>query len=391
MLASAQALFQPRPGFNPSSVNTQALFEPKHCLNPSIVSAQAVFQPRLWFRPQLCFTRVFQPNPGSAQCYVSTQASIRPSLVSTLVSPVSIRTLFQPKPSSLFKLGSFMGKQCGLKHGRGQDLSQELVRTIGCQRWFQVGKVVATLSNLIDAPVRRLSAEVLLKNKAFASPGALPDSPPPAALPDSPAPGALPDSPSGALPVDWSTLSEKMGQAGFVVLPQLVPVSACEALKAGMFARAQHVLQLMGHALGDDCTGLFKAVRHFDKSPSADWLDSGKEVAWGAFGRRGWIKSTGSGRLFEGGFADEPALLAVQEHTREAVARFHGLEPAALIRQQEKCSIKPPGSPALPPHLDANRRGTYQVGPHKENIGSQKITCWQGSGVNAGRWRSRGR
>ena len=153
----------------------------------------------------------------------------------------------------------------------------------------------------------------------------------------------------------------QMDEFGFVVVPQLVPADACEALKEAMIARAQGVLQLMGVELGEDCGGLLRIGKQVNRSPHPDWLASGKELPWAAFGKQGYLKSVGSGRLFQGAFADEPAMLAVQEHTRGAVAFFHGVDPRTLVRQPDKCSIKPPGSPRLVPHLDRERRGTFQA------------------------------
>ena len=118
---------------------------------------------------------------------------------------------------------------------------------------------------------------------------------------------------------------EEMHEIGFVIVPQLSPAVACEALKEAMKTRARYALQLMGHDLAEDCSGLLRIGKESDKSP--------------------------------------PAAVAVQEHTCRAVAFFHNVDPQTLTRQPEKCSIKPPGSPVLPPHLDTERRGTFQVTP----------------------------
>ena len=117
----------------------------------------------------------------------------------------------------------------------------------------------------------------------------------------------------------------QMEEFGFIVVTELVPSDACEALKEAMIARAQEVLQMMGVELGEDCSGLLHIGKQANKSPHPDWLASGKELPWGAFGKQGYTKGLGSGRLFQGAFADEPAALAVQEHTRGVVAFLHGV------------------------------------------------------------------
>ena len=157
-------------------------------------------------------------------------------------------------------------------------------------------------------------------------------------------------------------LREHMHELGFVVAESVVPAHACEALKEAMKTRARNVLQLIGHELGEDCSGLLRIGKDADRSPPT-WKDSGKELPWGPFGRKGFNKTVGSGRLFQGTFEDEPAVVAVQEYTREVVAFFHNVDPKILIRLPERCSIKPPGSPVLRPHLDTERRGTFQVTP----------------------------
>ena len=172
-------------------------------------------------------------------------------------------------------------------------------------------------------------------------------------------PVALTDPP--AFLIDNPREVNKMDEVGFIIIPQLVPAGACEALKAAIITRATTVLNLMGEELGADCTGLLRITNRTDKNPHPNWLDSGTELSWGAFGRRGWVKAVGSGRLFQGAFETEPAALAVQEHTRRAVAFLHKVDPQRLSRQPEKVSLKPLGCPELPPHLDRDRKGTYQA------------------------------
>ena len=77
---------------------------------------------------------------------------------------------------------------------------------------------------------------------------------------------------------------EEMHEIGFVIVPQLSPAVACEALKEAMKTRARYALQLMGHDLAEDCSGLLRIGKESDKSP--------------------------------------PAAVAVQEHTCRAVAFF---------------------------------------------------------------------
>ena len=84
-------------------------------------------------------------------------------------------------------------------------------------------------------------------------------------------------------------------------------------------------------------------------------------MSWGPVKNRGWTKSVGSGRIFEEAFGQQSVVLAVQEHFRPILAELHGVAAADLVHVAEKVSLKPPGCPALPPHLDTWRHGTYQA------------------------------
>ena len=65
--------------------------------------------------------------------------------------------------------------------------------------------------------------------------------------------------------------------------------------------------------------------------------------------------------MFEGSFESKPAAVAVQEAVRPLMAGMLDMNPDALVRVPERVSVKPAGSKELPPHLDGNREGSYQV------------------------------
>ena len=91
------------------------------------------------------------------------------------------------------------------------------------------------------------------------------------------------------------------------------------------------------------------------------WTESG-EPPFGSIDKRGWVKSVGTGRMFEGTFLEHPALQAVQEAARPLAAELYDVDASALNRVAERVSVKPSGCPALQPHIDYGRKGGWQVG-----------------------------
>ena len=67
----------------------------------------------------------------------------------------------------------------------------------------------------------------------------------------------------------------------------------------------------------------------------------------------------GTGSFFEG-FSGK-AVDMCRERTRPVVAQIHDVQPQALTQRPEKASVKPPGCPRLPWHLDRKRAGTVQI------------------------------
>jgi hypothetical protein len=77
--------------------------------------------------------------------------------------------------------------------------------------------------------------------------------------------------------------------------------------------------------------------------------------------KRGWIKSIGSGRIFEGTFLSEPALQAVQERARPLMAVAMAVSAEDLEWVPERCAVKPEGCPELRAHVDGNHAADFQA------------------------------
>ena len=67
----------------------------------------------------------------------------------------------------------------------------------------------------------------------------------------------------------------------------------------------------------------------------------------------------GSGRMFEAW--ESPSISSIREATRSIACEWHDVLGDALRSHPESCSLKVPGCPALPAHLDKNRYGTLQI------------------------------
>ena len=148
---------------------------------------------------------------------------------------------------------------------------------------------------------------------------------------------------------------------GYIVLPRWVPDSMCQDLVQDIKDHVAHLFSFYEELPYDEtCSSLLLGGKLFDKSPDG-WLDSGAEPKFGPGKLRAWSSTTGTGRMFEGSFAANPAAVAVQEAVRPLMARMLDLEPDELVRVPERVSVKPAGSKELPPHLDGDREGSYQV------------------------------
>ena len=167
-------------------------------------------------------------------------------------------------------------------------------------------------------------------------------------------PGPKNTRPKGsAVPPNFGQLME---EEGYAVATGLVDKETVAQAVQAIKARVQEALEGYGVKNPEDMQSLLGAAKHFGKTP-ANWTG----VRFGGFGKRGWVKPVGGGRLFLGW--DAPVVEACREATRDIVAHWHQSAGGSgvLRAMPEKCSVKPGGCPALPPHLDKDRVGTLQV------------------------------
>ena len=143
------------------------------------------------------------------------------------------------------------------------------------------------------------------------------------------------------------------------VLKKAVPHAVVATLVARCKERVSTVLAMHGHSCSEDCSELLKHTALWCKSP-AGWAELG-EKPFGSMNKRGWIKSVGSGRIFQGTFFSEPALQAVQEHAKPLVAAAMHVSAEDLEWEAEPCAVKPEGSPALPAHIDGEHTSDFQA------------------------------
>ena len=146
---------------------------------------------------------------------------------------------------------------------------------------------------------------------------------------------------------------------GYRVWKKAVSHAEVTALVAKIKERVSTVLSMYGHSCSDDCSELLKHTALWSKSP-AGWADLG-EKPFGSMDKRGWIKTVGSGRIFDGTFLSEPALQAVQEHAKPLVAAAMHVSVEDLELVPERCAVKPEGSPALPAHYDGDHAADFQA------------------------------
>ena len=159
-----------------------------------------------------------------------------------------------------------------------------------------------------------------------------------------------------------SEVASQLKTQGFVILPALVAKGLCESLIQQIQARVAHFLSFYGDKLPYDetCSSLLLGGKLFASSPPG-WTADAVEKPFGVCKNMAWVSAAGSGRLFEGGFSENPAAVAVQEAVRPLMAGIYSLAPDLLVRIPERVSVKPAGSKELRPHLDCNRQGSYQV------------------------------
>ena len=150
-----------------------------------------------------------------------------------------------------------------------------------------------------------------------------------------------------------------MEEKGYAVWEAAVPHAKVTALVEKIKERVGKVLSMYGHSCSDDCSELLKHLGLWSKSP-AGWADLG-EPLFGGVDKRGWIKSVGTGRMFEGSFLHEPAARAVQECARPLMAAAMAVSAEDLEWWPERCAVKPEGCPKLYAHVDGNHPAEFQV------------------------------
>ena len=142
---------------------------------------------------------------------------------------------------------------------------------------------------------------------------------------------------------------------GFLHPEQCTPVVACIKKHASDLLRA--------YSMTDDGSyrSLFELGERLSKAPQ-QWLrgDPREHLKFHFMGR-GWLRTPGTGRMFDGiSWTENKHVVAVQEACRGIAACLYGVDEAVLIRQPERGSIKPPGSQPLAAHVDFNRFGAAQ-------------------------------
>ena len=168
-----------------------------------------------------------------------------------------------------------------------------------------------------------------------------------------------------------------MERYGFCVVKGLVQKSTVDAAAEEVRHHVRMVLQ-MKDILADPANHfkelLTKGIR-WDQTPSS-W----EGARFGGVDKRGWMQSSGTGRLFDDWCP--PGVQAAQEAAKPVISLLRGCLPEDLELAPERCSIKVVGCPELLPNLDLNRRGDFQTiialtetsvvvwpGSHKLDIG----------------------
>jgi len=109
-----------------------------------------------------------------------------------------------------------------------------------------------------------------------------------------------------------------------------------------------------GETYDPNCTALLRLRMKLHKAPPG----------WGfnKFGMRctrGWLSKLGGGRWSDN--FDDPRIERVQRHLVAEVAALLGQRPADLEHKPERVSVKVPGCPPAPLHLDQNRTNDIQT------------------------------
>ena len=164
-------------------------------------------------------------------------------------------------------------------------------------------------------------------------------------------------------------LPDKLATDGFVIIPGFISreliAPAVEAVKE----RVKVALSCYNIKPGKDFKGLIDAVPMFHQTPD-EW--PGKR--FGPVNKRGWMKASGTGHIFEDW--SDPSVAAVQEACRVLAAALHQVAAESLHRVHERCSIKVPGCPEFRAHLDRGRGSTFQI---LVALTDTKFLLWPGS------------
>lgn len=164
-------------------------------------------------------------------------------------------------------------------------------------------------------------------------------------------------------------MPDKLATDGFVIVPGLISPALIAPAVEAVKERVKLALTCYNIKPGKHFKALIDAVPKFNKTPH-EW--PGK--VFGSVNRRGWMKASGVGRIFEDW--NDPSVVAVQEACRVLAAALHQVPPESLHRVHERCSIKVPGCPEFGAHLDRERGGTFQI---LVALTDTKFLLWPGS------------
>ena len=114
----------------------------------------------------------------------------------------------------------------------------------------------------------------------------------------------------------------------------------------------------------DTCSVLLSLTKQLKNTPS-NWTDPQNplwRLRFGNYGRRGWMRGIGSGKMFDGeDFTEDANIIRIQESRRHVFAFLHSVDEEYLERYHERVSVKCPGCPKFKAHIDGNRLGSYQA------------------------------
>ena len=156
---------------------------------------------------------------------------------------------------------------------------------------------------------------------------------------------------------DVAHCQERLEEDGYVVAKGFFPEPIISAAVAAIRDRVLllfRLYDLMPANADDVFEALLSAIPRLHRAPPG-WPG----LPFAALGKRGWVKSVSSGRMFDD-FRD-PNIVSIQESRRALVAAASGGDASSLKLVPERCSVKVGGCPALRPHLDPHRQGGLQV------------------------------